>query len=231
MKITCALLLIALAAASGTSGAANSGSCLGAVQADLLKKWPENKTMNIVAFGHSVPAGYFATPAVHTREAYPRLVADGLAARYPTAVVNVITSAVGGENSVAGLARFKTEALGHLPRVVTIDYGLNDRGLTVEESRSNLTQMIRQAKQATACVVLITPTIDLAGDAPTSKSSLLEQVEMIRALGKAEDVSVADAFEAFKLYRGDSKDLMAQSNHPNAKGHQLVADRILSLLR
>ncbi|NJB94929.1 SGNH/GDSL hydrolase family protein [Xanthomonas arboricola] len=231
MKITCVLLLIALMAASGTSVAASSGSCLEAVQDDLSKKWPDNKTINIVAFGHSVPAGYFATPEVHSREAYPRLIADGLAASYPTAVVNVITSAVAGENSGRGLQRFKGEALGHLPRVVTIDYGLNDRVLTIEQSRKNLAEMIRESKKADVCVVLVTPTIDLSGDFPAAKSTLLGQVEMIQALGGAEGVPVADAFDAFKSYRGNSKDLMAQSNHPNAKGHQLVADRILSLLR
>ena len=30
---------------------------------DILKTpWPANRTVNIVAHGHSVPTGYFATP-------------------------------------------------------------------------------------------------------------------------------------------------------------------------
>ncbi|UXA53339.1 SGNH/GDSL hydrolase family protein [Xanthomonas prunicola] len=231
MKIRSIFLAAAMFAATSSAFAGSTSGCLAAVKADLLKKWPDNKTVNIVAFGHSVPAGYFVTPTVNTREAYPRLVADGLAASYPTAVVNVITSAVGGENSSAGLARFKREALGHLPRVVTIDYGLNDRGLSIEQSRSNLTQMVHQAKQANACVVLVTATPDLGGDTPSSKSSLVAQVAMIRDLARAENVPVADAFAAFSDYRGDRMDLMAQPNHPNAKGHRLVADRILRLFK
>lgn len=38
---------------------------------ELRKEWPKNKTINIVCHGHSVPAGYFATPVVDTFNAYP----------------------------------------------------------------------------------------------------------------------------------------------------------------
>ena len=42
-------------------------------KAQLELKWPENKTMNLVFHGHSVPAGYFKTPVVNTLLAYPHL--------------------------------------------------------------------------------------------------------------------------------------------------------------
>ncbi|MEW2929575.1 SGNH/GDSL hydrolase family protein [Stenotrophomonas maltophilia] len=85
--------------------------------------------MDIVAFGHSVPAGFGVTPAVHKRDAYPRQLEDALADAYPHAVLNVITSAVGGENSQQGRDRFQRGVLDLHPRVVLIDYGLNDRAL------------------------------------------------------------------------------------------------------
>ncbi|MBN8788466.1 MAG: hypothetical protein J0I84_15360, partial [Terrimonas sp.] len=34
-------------------------------------QWPNNRTINIVFHGHSVPAGYFKTPDIKTLEAYP----------------------------------------------------------------------------------------------------------------------------------------------------------------
>ena len=40
----------------------------------LLAQWPNNRTVNIVCHGHSVPAGYFATPMVDTFNAYPALL-------------------------------------------------------------------------------------------------------------------------------------------------------------
>src|SRR6185312_4859495 len=47
---------------------------LAPVLAELRKKWPGNKIINLVFHGHSVPAGYFKTPAIHTFQAYPMLV-------------------------------------------------------------------------------------------------------------------------------------------------------------
>ncbi|MBB5876101.1 MULTISPECIES: SGNH/GDSL hydrolase family protein [Xanthomonas] len=228
------LLLSCLVAAPFVAHAAtsaDSGTCLGAVKHELRLAWPQNHTINIVTFGHSVPAGYFVVPAVHSKDAYPQRIADALEQLYPTAVINVITSAVGGENSSQGLSRFVAEGLGHLPRVITIDYGLNDRNLTVAQSRSNLAAMIREARAANACVVLMTPSIDLKGDPPAAKSTLLEQVDMIRKLAKTEGVSLVDSYAAFAAYQGNRQDLMAQSNHPNAKGHQLIADKVVELLK
>jgi len=39
---------------------------LAGVVALLGKSWPDNRIVNIVAHGHSVPAGYFDTPTVDT---------------------------------------------------------------------------------------------------------------------------------------------------------------------
>src|ERR1700759_4096930 len=69
------------------------------VREALEKKWPANRTINLVFHGHSVPAGYFRTPDVRTFEAYPCLVGVGLKKLYPYAVINIIVTAIGGENS------------------------------------------------------------------------------------------------------------------------------------
>jgi len=36
------------------------------VKQELEKTWPQNRTVNLVFHGHSVPAGYFLTPHVNT---------------------------------------------------------------------------------------------------------------------------------------------------------------------
>lgn len=68
----------------------------------LKQHWPGNRTVNIACHGHSVPAGYFATPAVDTFNAYPHLLHAGLKRRFPYGVLNVIVTAIGGENSESG---------------------------------------------------------------------------------------------------------------------------------
>ena len=95
------------------------------IKHELLKKWPQNRTVNIVFHGHSVPAGYFKTPHVNTMGAYPNLFLKKLKEIYPYALVNVIVTAIGGENSLNGSIRFENDVLTHKPEVIVIDYALN----------------------------------------------------------------------------------------------------------
>lgn len=202
---------------------------MAAVVRDLQVAWPKNQTINIVAFGHSVPAGYGVTPAVHKRDAYPRLLEDALAERYPHAVLNVITSGVGGENSTQGLARLQRDVLDHHPRVVLIDFALNDRPLGVEVARSNLAKIVDGVRSVGACPVLLTPTWDEQASPNTAGDPLGVQAAMIRGLAKERDVPLADSLAAFDAYAGDRHLLMAQFNHPNKEGHKIVLAQIMPL--
>ena len=113
----------------------DSSSYLAGIKKELTKEWPGNRTINLVFHGHSVPAGYFKTPVVNTFDSYPYLLLKELKERYPHAVINVICTAIGGENSSAGAKRFDSDVLGHKPDVLFIDYALNDRGIGLEQSK------------------------------------------------------------------------------------------------
>ena len=67
--------------------------------------------------------------------AYPHLWHAKLAEKFPHAVINVIATAIGGENSEQGAARFERDVLSLKPDLVTIDYSLNDRGLPLERTK------------------------------------------------------------------------------------------------
>ena len=122
--------------------------------------WPNNRIVNIVCHGHSVPAGYFATPFVNTFSAYPHLLHRMIKERFPFAVVNVLVTAIGGEESGSGAARFERDVLTHNPDVVTIDYGLNDRGIGLEKAKTAWEQMIDAALNRGKKVILLTPSWD-----------------------------------------------------------------------
>ncbi len=77
--------------------------------------WPQNRTLNVVCHGHSVPSGYFLTPEISTFESYPHLLHVALARRFPHAVINVIVTAIGGETAEKGAARFAADVLTHRP--------------------------------------------------------------------------------------------------------------------
>ena|GEM_PF-130027 len=192
----------------------------------LQQKWPKNRTVNIVCHGHSVPAGYFKTPAVQTFDAYPHLLHRALNAEYPHAVINVIVTAIGGENSDRGRKRFERDVLSHRPDVITIDYGLNDRGITLDESRESLTSMIEQANSRGIKIILLTPTPDLNADLSNPEDPLNRRAELIRNLARSQSVGLADSLAEFRARIADGdplEDFMSQRNHPNRKGHELVA--------
>ncbi len=199
----------------------------------LLAQWPNNRTVHIVCHGHSVPAGYFATPMVDTFHAYPALLHRELKHRFPFAVINVIVAAIGGESSPRGTERFEGDVLCHRPDVVTIDYGLNDRSAGLAEAETAWRSMIEACLARQAKVLLLTPTWDnsrVVDPAGESWRELVRHAEQIRRLAAEYEVGLADSFAAFEAYMaagGDLTDLLSWSNHPNRHGHELVARELL----
>ena len=59
---------------------------------------------------------------------------------------------------------------------------------------------------------------------------LNKQAQQIRDLALQYGVGLADSLEAFQNYiknGGELKKIMSSFNHPNRKGHELVAERLL----
>lgn len=196
----------------------------------LRETWPDNRTVNIVCHGHSVPAGYFVTPRVEALQAYPHLLRAGLHARFPLAVLNVIVTAIGGEDAERGAARFARDVLSLRPDVVTIDYALNDRRIGLVRARAAWGSMIEQAKAHGIPVLLCTPTWDLSAKLDRPDDPLRQHAEQIRQLAAEYEVGLADSLAAFqaRVAAGTAAaDLMAQVNHPNRAGHELVLGELL----
>lgn len=203
------------------------------VTREMVKPWPNNRAVNIVCHGHSVPAGYFATPVVNALDAYPHLLYAGLKQRFACAVLNVIITAIGGENSEMGAARFEAQVLCHRPDVVTIDYALNDRGIGVARADAAWRDMIETTLARNVKLILMTPTHDVlslrTGD-PTFSLELPKHAEQVRRLAAEYNVALADSDAAFQRYiadGGELSDLLSHINHPNRQGHELVARELL----
>ncbi len=222
------LALIAFTTPHAFAQVADPGTYLTPTITELQKDWPANRTVNLVFHGHSVPAGYFKTPVVNSLEAYPHLVRASLAQRFPHAVINVIVSAIGGENSPKGAARFQADVLDHRPDILFIDYSLNDRGNPNAEDAWR--QMIRQAQARGIKVILLTPTPDLKSDLGNPEDPLERQAAQVRRLAAEFHTGLVDSLELFKNARDKEhmEELMSQRNHPNAQGHALVANAILT---
>lgn len=225
------LFLAAVTPVPGLSAqtVADPDTYLSGLKAGLQKRWPDNRTVNLVFHGHSVPAGYARTPFVNTLEAYPHQVLALVKGNYPNAVVNVITTAIGGEQSEQGAARFEAEVLTHRPDVLLIDYALNDRMIGLERSEAAWRRMIKAALGRGVKLILLTPTPDLSEDIRSEAAPLAAYAAMIRRLAAEYGVGLADAYAAFrrKAEAGERMaDYMSQVNHPNPRGHEIVAGEI-----
>lgn len=228
-KVFLRLLVVSLISIDAVAQNASPTNYLAPVISLMETKWPKNRAVKIVCHGHSVPAGYFKTPAVDSLHAYPNLLRVALAEKFTNAVINVIVTAIGGEASDKGAARFAADVLTLKPDVVLIDYALNDRRIGLERARANWVAMIEKAQAAGAKIILLTPTPDQSATLDDPNDLLNQHAEQIRKLAAEYRVALVDSLAAFKteIARGTVlAKLMAQVNHPNARGHELVTKEL-----
>lgn len=197
---------------------------------EMTQQWPNNRTINIVCHGHSVPAGYFATPYVNTFHAYPHLLHLMIKERFPFATTNVIVTAIGGEHSVDGAKRFEQDVLTHKPDVLTIDYSLNDRSIGLEKARNAWKSMIEKALEQQIKVILCTPSWDTSYCVQDENwNQLVLHANQVRKLAEQYDIGLADSFLAFEHHINRPEDLtyyLSHVNHPSKAGHELIAREI-----
>ena len=212
----------------------NTENYLNKLKIELQKEWPQNRTINMVFHGHSVPAGYFITPHVNSLSAFPHLFLKELKAIYPFAVVNTIVTAIGGENSVSGAERFERDVLVHKPDVIFIDYALNDQSIGLEKAYSAWSKMIKMAKEKEIPVILLTPSPDQRVDYNNPDNELRKHAEQIIQLAKENQVGLADSYKAFGFLYKNKEELakyISQVNHPNEEGHKLITNQILKYFK
>lgn len=146
--------LLALAACSdaadeGTSAPA-AAEAAGEVLPEIPVMGPERR---ILAFGDSLFAGYGLDPA----QSYPARLEAALRAKGVNA--KIANAGVSGDTSAAGLQRlaFTLDAQDKKPDLFILELGGNDllRGLSPEETRANLGQMLDELKKRGIPVLLM----------------------------------------------------------------------------
>lgn len=211
------------------NGIADKLNYLKKIKSELEQEWPNNKTINIVFHGHSVPAGYFKTPVVNTLDSYPFQLLKRLKERYPYAVINIINTAIGGEDSLEGEKRFDSDVLIHKPHIIFIDYSLNDRRIGLEKSNKAWEEMISKALKNDIKVILLTPSPDQSINILEPNNILEQHKNQVIKLAEQNGVGLIDSYNLFKerIIAGDSITYyMSQVNHPNKNGHNLIANEI-----
>ena len=109
---------------------------------------------------------------------------------------------------------------------------LNDRRIGLARAETAWRSMITNALARHIKVILLTPTPDTASKLDDPNDPLNLHAALVRRLAAEYHVALADSLAAFngEIAKGAQlKDLMSQSNHPNRRGHELVARELSRL--
>jgi acyl-CoA thioesterase-1 len=179
----------------------------------------DDKRPLIVCFGDSLTAGYGTEPG----KSYPDYLQTDLDAKgYQYRVVN---EGVSGNTTKDGVQRVDG-IVAMKPAIVIVEFGGNDglRGFRIEDSRTNLDQIVSALKGSRAQIVLAGITLP-----PNYGPDYIKQFnETYTLLAKKYDVPLFP-FLLKNVYGVDGM-MQADNTHATAEGNKIVAKNILPLL-
>ncbi len=196
-----------------------------------------SESVRYVALGDSITAGWLEHGILDSDVAYPAVLRRRLASVFPHAMLSVINSGLGGDNTEGALARLDRDVLRYDPHLVTICLGLNDarKGASfVGTFSENLTQIVQRVKaESSADIVLLTPNI--RGDHGTDDGLVAEFIRAIRQVARLHDVGLADVHA---IYQGAVRmgaqpaDLLSNRfSHPTREGHHIFANVLIEFFQ
>ena len=186
---------------------------------DRSKNHGSAERPRIVAFGNSLTAGLGVAPA----QSYPAHLQRTLdAAGYSYRVVN---AGVSGDTTAGGVRRVAW-ALNSKPAIVILELGANDglRGLSLQETKANLEQIIQQFQQASVTVVLAGMKLppNYGRDYTTGFEALY------KALAKEHHLTLIPFF--LDGVAASSSLNQADGIHPTGEGYRIIVEKVFPIL-
>ncbi len=177
----------------------------------------QDTTKTIVFFGDSITAGY----GISLENAFPALIQnriDSLGKSY-----QVMNAGLSGETTAGGLQRIDW-ILRSKPDIFILELGGNDglRGLSLAETRKNLTAMINKIKAASGETKILLAGMQIP---PNLGQAYTDDFKNLFAeVAKQNDVELIP----FLLVNvGGEKELnLSDGIHPNESGHKIVAETV-----
>jgi acyl-CoA thioesterase-1 len=175
----------------------------------------------LLVMGDSLSAAYNLRQEV----GWVSLLENQLSQSHPD--IKVVNASISGETTQGGLSRFDSLVLEHKPCWVILELGANDalRGYPLQQTTKNLEEMIQQAHQVNAKVLLI------GNQIPQNYGK--RYTEMFYGLYEKIAKKYQIAYLPFMLEDvALNKSLMqADGLHPNKKGQVKVLQNILPYLK
>lgn len=198
---------------------------------EVLAKLKARQKVRIVCMGDSLTAGTGLLD--RDKERYAVLLQAKLRATYGYDKVFVESRAVGGSRLINARAWVSRDFRDDAPDLATILYGYNDKssGQTPEffahSLNDYLDRIARRTKGRTAIALI--PTLP----GRDHRFVMMDDfAEAARKVGRARNLPCIEAQKVFKaLGREKMAEYLRDTAHPNAMGHQLIADTIARFLR
>ena len=174
------------------------------------KNYPKQDKV-IIAFGDSLTRGYGIVPPEKNYVVYLSEYIN----------IPIINAGKTGDTTADALVRLQSDVLDKKPNIVIIFLGGNDflMGYSSDVTEVNLTTIVTDIQKTGAKVIL------LGGD--TQLASDVEQKIQKVAIKEKVFAYIPNILNGI-LFR---KDLMYDNLHPNEKGHELMAQKILPALQ
>ncbi|MEQ1859183.1 MAG: GDSL-type esterase/lipase family protein [Chthoniobacteraceae bacterium] len=214
---------------------------------------PPPEPGGIVMFGDSTTA---ARPGA-VQKVYAQRVNESLQGIGSS--LGVHNAGIGGHTTKNARDRFAKDVLAHKPRVVVIQFGLNDAAVDVWKTppatasrvpladyEANLRWIIAELRNAKAKPILMTtnparwtPKLkEMYGKPPYRPDAadgfdapvLARYNEVVRKLAAELHVPLVDVHAIFTA-TGDIDALLLDGMHPNDRGHEIVADLLAPVIR
>jgi len=181
---------------------------------------PQAKT--ILFFGDSLTAGYGLSPEI----AFPALVEKEFIKENKK--VKIINAGLSGETSAGGLSRIDW-ILRQPIDVFVLELGANDglRGLPIEQTKKNLQSIIEKVKSKYPKAKIV-----LAGMLvpPNMGKPYADEFKKIYPAMASKNRALLIPF-LLEGVAGNEKLNQADGIHPNAEGHRIVANNLVTFLR
>ncbi len=165
----------------------------------------------IIAFGDSLTRGYGIVPP---EKNYVVWLSDYVN-------IPIINAGKTGDTTADALVRLKSDVLDKKPNIVIVFLGGNDflMGYSSDVTEVNLTTIVSDIQKTGAKVILLGGDTQLASDVEQKIQKVANQEKVFAYIP-----NILNGI----LFR---KDLMYDNLHPNGKGHELIAQKILPALQ
>jgi acyl-CoA thioesterase-1 len=175
----------------------------------------------ILFYGDSLTAGY----GLSAEEAFPALIGKKLTEKGKS--VKVINAGLSGETSAGGLSRIDW-VLRQPVDIFVLELGPNDglRGLPLEQTEKNLQAIIDKVRAKNPAVKIVIAGMMVP---PNIGPDYTEKFKTIfPALAKKNKASLIPFL--LQDVAGNEKLNLPDGIHPNAEGHQIVAENVLRII-